>query len=363
MTPEERAATLEQIAAEVRVCTACRLHRGRTNAVPGEGHPDTEVVFVGEGPGQNEDQQGRPFVGAAGGLLTELLHLVGWRRDEVFITNVVKCRPPGNRDPEPDEIAACAGFLRRQLAVLDPAVIVTLGRYSLGTFMPGAKISSAHGTTRPVDRATGASSATAFAMYHPAAAFRQTALKETLVADMANLPQVLLDARAAREARMGETRAAGPEPGVLPAEERTSNEVEASEAAMIPGAFDVPDLDQPDTHQADLAPDGSAPAASEQTEPGTRDGETAPGPASPETAQASEETDRARVTAPGSAPDPTEAAIPASIPVPVPEVPATLAVPGVSDLADEFASAPEIVPPAMAAAAEDEDDHDQMTLF
>ncbi len=202
MTPGERAAALEEIAAEVRACTACRLHRGRTHAVPGEGHPDTEVVFVGEGPGQNEDQQGRPFVGAAGGLLEELLGLLGWRRDEVFITNVVKCRPPGNRDPEPDEIAACAGYLRRQLALLDPAVIVTLGRFSLGTFMPGARISSAHGTVRPVDPGTGAPSAVAYAMYHPAAAFRQAALRETLVADMANLPQVLIDARVARSASL-----------------------------------------------------------------------------------------------------------------------------------------------------------------
>ncbi len=229
MTPEERAAALERIAEEVRVCTACRLHRGRTRAVPGEGHPDTEVVFVGEGPGQNEDQQGRPFVGAAGGLLQELLGRVGWRRDEVFITNVVKCRPPGNRDPEPDEIAACGGFLRRQLEVLDPAVIVTLGRFSLGTFMPGAKISTAHGTVRPVDRATGASSAVAFAMYHPAAAFRQAALKETLVADMANLPQVLLDARAVRSAATGET-VAREEPRAAHPLEDESTEREASEA-------------------------------------------------------------------------------------------------------------------------------------
>ena len=104
---------------------------------------------MGEGPGQNEDQQGRPFVGAAGGLLTELIGSIGWKRDEVFITNVVKCRPPGNRDPEPDEMAACAPFLRRQLEVLDPALVVTLGRYSLGTFMPGARIGQVHGTSRP----------------------------------------------------------------------------------------------------------------------------------------------------------------------------------------------------------------------
>ncbi len=108
MTDAQRRETLEAIADEVRAARRCRLHRGRTRAVPGEGSPDTEVVFVGEGPGPDEDQQGRPFVGAAGGLLTELIGSIGWQRDEVFITNVVKCRPPGNRDPEPDEIAACS---------------------------------------------------------------------------------------------------------------------------------------------------------------------------------------------------------------------------------------------------------------
>ena len=137
MTPDERRSALEAIASEVRVCDRCRLASGRTRAVPGEGHPDTEVVFVGEGPGQREDEQGRPFVGAAGNLLGELLGLVGWKRDEVFITNVVKCRPPGNRDPEPDEIEACRPYLQRQLEVLDPALVVTLGRFSLQTFMPG----------------------------------------------------------------------------------------------------------------------------------------------------------------------------------------------------------------------------------
>ena len=261
MTPDERAAALEQIAAEVTACTACRLHRGRTHAVPGEGHPETEVVFVGEGPGQNEDQQGRPFVGAAGGLLTELLELVGWRRDEVFITNVVKCRPPGNRDPEPDEIAACAGFLRRQLEALDPAVVVTLGRYSLGTFMPGAKISAAHGTVRPVDPATGAPSAVAFAMYHPAAAFRQTALKETLVADMANLPQVLLDAREARSSRIeGAGVHAGEGALRQAAEARLEADLEAG-----PGTPDLAPLD------ADLAAEPAPPDDQPQFAPATED--------------------------------------------------------------------------------------------
>jgi uracil-DNA glycosylase family 4 len=195
VTTEQRTTALEAIAAEVRGCTRCRLSEGRTRAVPGEGSPDTEVVFVGEGPGQNEDQQGRPFVGAAGGLLTELIGSIGWRRDQVFITNVVKCRPPGNRDPEPDEMAACAPFLRRQLEVLDPALVVTLGRYSLGTFMPGARIGQVHGTARPVNAGTGARDALAFAMYHPAAAFRQITLKETMREDMARIPAALIEAR------------------------------------------------------------------------------------------------------------------------------------------------------------------------
>jgi DNA polymerase len=198
VTSEERRAALEAIAAEVRVCDHCRLAGGRRNAVPGEGDPDTEVIFVGEGPGQNEDRQGRPFVGAAGSLLEELLGMIGWRRDEVFITNVVKCRPPQNRDPEPDEIAACQPFLKRQLEVLDPALLVTLGRFSLQTFMPGERISRVHGTERAIDPASGARAAVGYAMYHPAAALRQGALKETMQRDMAALPELLLRARAGR---------------------------------------------------------------------------------------------------------------------------------------------------------------------
>jgi uracil-DNA glycosylase family 4 len=195
VTRDERRAALEQIADEVRVCTACRLAEGRTRAVPGEGDPDTEVVFVGEGPGFNEDREGRPFVGRAGGLLVRLLASVGWRREDVFITNVVKCRPPDNRDPEPDEIAACAPFLRRQLEALDPAVVVTLGRYSMGAFMPGARIGQVHGTTRPVDPATGARDALAFAMYHPAAALRTAALEQVSFEDVGRVPAVLQRSR------------------------------------------------------------------------------------------------------------------------------------------------------------------------
>ena len=201
MTDAERQAALEAIAAEVRSCTACRLHETRTTAVPGEGSPDTEVVFVGEGPGMNEDRQGRPFVGRAGDLLTRLLSEIGWRRDEVFITNVVKCRPPGNRDPEPDEVAACGPFLRRQLEILDPALVVTLGRHSLGRFMPGERISRVHGTVRPVDPATGARDASVVALFHPAAALRSTDVERQSFDDVRRIPSILLDVRRRRIAQ------------------------------------------------------------------------------------------------------------------------------------------------------------------
>jgi uracil-DNA glycosylase family 4 len=200
VTEAERRAALESIAAEVRACTGCRLHERRTRAVPGEGHPSTEVVFVGEGPGMNEDREGRPFVGRAGDLLVRLLGSIGWQREDVFITNIVKCRPPDNRDPEPDEAAACAPFLRRQLEVLDPALIVTLGRHSMGRFMPGTTISRAHGTVRPADPVTGARDALVFALYHPAAALRAPAVEQASYADVALIPAVLDDARARRAA-------------------------------------------------------------------------------------------------------------------------------------------------------------------
>jgi len=206
LTPAERRAALEGIATEVRACTRCRLHAGRTRAVPGEGHPDTEVVFVGEGPGMNEDRQGRPFVGRAGDLLVRFLATIGWRREEVFITNIVKCRPPDNRDPEPDEVAACLPYLQRQLQVLDPALIVTLGRHSMGRFVPGARIGQAHGTLHPVDPATGAGSAMVYAMYHPAAALRAPDVERQSYDDAAGIPAALLEARRRRSATPAEAR-------------------------------------------------------------------------------------------------------------------------------------------------------------
>ncbi|HJW21791.1 MAG TPA: uracil-DNA glycosylase [Candidatus Limnocylindrales bacterium] len=199
-TPPERKAALDAIAAEVRACRRCPLWAGRTNAVPGEGDPDTEVVFVGEGPGFNEDRQGRPFVGRAGDLLVRLIGSLGWRRQEVFITNVVKCRPPENRDPEPAEIEACEPYLRRQLEILDPALIVTLGRYSMARFMPGARIGGAHGTMAPVDPASGARSALVYALYHPAAALRSPEVERQSYLDVAGIPAALTEARRRRAA-------------------------------------------------------------------------------------------------------------------------------------------------------------------
>jgi DNA polymerase len=170
----------------------------------------TEVVFVGEGPGVNEDRLGRPFVGRAGDLLVRLLASIGWQRGDVFITNIVKCRPPDNRDPEPDEVAACAPYLRRQLQVLDPALVVTLGRHSMSRFMPGTTISRAHGTTAPVDPATGAATARVFAMYHPAAALRAAAIETASFADATLIPAALMEARRLRDPSTTATLAPAP---------------------------------------------------------------------------------------------------------------------------------------------------------
>ena len=187
-------ALLSAIAEEVGGCTRCPLAAGRTHAVPGEGSPLTDVLMVGEGPGSREDATGRPFVGPAGQLLDELIRSIGWKRQDVFITNVVKSRPPGNRDPESEEIAACGGYLDRQEAALDPSVVVTLGRYSLQRYLPGARISAVHGTLRQ------GRGRWVFPMYHPAAALHQESLRMTLFGDMRRLPAALLQAREAIEA-------------------------------------------------------------------------------------------------------------------------------------------------------------------
>lgn len=200
MTEAERQVALDAIAVEVAACTSCRLHQTRTRSVPGEGTAATEVMFVGEGPGFNEDRQGRPFVGRAGALLVTLLASIGWAREDVFITNVVKCRPPDNRDPEPDEVAACAPYLTRQIEALDPALVVTLGRFSMGRFNPGARIGQVHGTLRAPHVDSGAPNALAYFMYHPAAALRDPAVEAASMRDIAGVPGALLEARKLRSA-------------------------------------------------------------------------------------------------------------------------------------------------------------------
>lgn len=182
------ATDLTLIVTEVNACQQCQLHQGRAHAVPGEGPATADILFIGEGPGFHEDQQGRPFVGAAGKFLEELLSSIGLQREQVFITNVVKCRPPGNRDPEPDELEACAAYLDRQIAALNPKVIVTLGRYSMYRFFPNAKISAIHGLARQIDGRL------VVAMYHPAAALHQASLKPVVVEDFRKLPELIATA-------------------------------------------------------------------------------------------------------------------------------------------------------------------------
>ncbi|MCC7368584.1 MAG: uracil-DNA glycosylase [Chloroflexi bacterium] len=194
---------LTVIAQEVRSCTNCRLHEGTRNGVPGEGNPNAEILFVGEGPGFHEDAQGRPFVGPAGKLLNEMLERAGLSRDDVYITNVVKHRPPGNRDPMPDEIEACHGYLERQIAEIKPVLIVTLGRFSMATFFgPQARITQMHGRLRPWRDIA------AYACFHPAAALRQPKYREGLEEDFDKLPRALEAARK-RAREQAEARAAG----------------------------------------------------------------------------------------------------------------------------------------------------------
>ena len=190
MTDETRdyealTAALQAIANEVQACTACELHKGRTHAVPGEGPVNADLMFIGEAPGFNEDQQGRPFVGAAGKLLEELLAELGLTRQDVWIGNVVKCRPPQNRDPRPEEIAACAGYLERQIALLQPKLIATLGRYSMEKFFPGAKITRVHGQAKR-DGAR-----VLIPLFHPAYVLRNMDALPDAKRDIRKIPRLL----------------------------------------------------------------------------------------------------------------------------------------------------------------------------
>jgi len=176
---------LKQVAEEVSVCTKCNLHYSRKNAVPGEGPVNADILFIGEGPGFHENEQGRPFVGAAGKLLDELLNKIGMKRSDVFITNIVKCRPPGNRDPEPEEIESCDPYLERQIQAINPKVIVTLGRYSMARFLPNVKISVIHGQAMKVRGRL------IVPMYHPAAGLHQRSLMSAIEEDFSRLPEII----------------------------------------------------------------------------------------------------------------------------------------------------------------------------
>jgi DNA polymerase len=184
-------AEIEKIAQAVSVCQKCGLAKTRTKTVPGSGSPEAKIVFIGEGPGKNEDLQGLPFVGAAGKFLDELLNLIHLERKDIFITNVIKCRPPGNRDPEPKEVETCWPYLKKQLEILKPALIVNLGRHSAARFIPQIKISADHGQPKRRFIEELGASYVFYPIYHPAAALYQGSLRETLKKDFLKIPKIL----------------------------------------------------------------------------------------------------------------------------------------------------------------------------
>lgn len=184
---------LDALREEIAVCTRCELHRAATNPVPGDGNANARILLIGEAPGFHEDAQGKPFVGNSGKFLTDLLEKAGLNREDVFITNVVKHRPPGNRDPLPDEMAACSYFLEQQIEIIDPDVIVTLGRFSLAKYFPGQRISKIHGQPKEVGGRY------IVPMYHPAAALHNGSLRPQIEADFQKLPRLLAERDKARE--------------------------------------------------------------------------------------------------------------------------------------------------------------------
>ena len=177
--------SLEQVIQQVATCLRCPLHQCRNLTVPGEGNPQATIMFVGEGPGYHEDQQGRPFVGRAGHLLDELLNLINLSREQVFITNVIKCRPPHNRDPAKEEVSACREYLEAQIDLIKPRIIATLGRHSLAWFLPNETIGRVHGSPRVLKDYI------VYPLYHPAAALRQQHLRKIMEDDMRMLPNLL----------------------------------------------------------------------------------------------------------------------------------------------------------------------------
>ncbi len=176
---------LTELYQEIASCRSCKLAESRTKAVPGEGPEDASLFFIGEAPGWNEDQQGRPFVGQAGTYLEHLLRLIKMNRNQIYIANVIKCRPPQNRDPLPSEIMACQKWLDQQIQIIKPKMIVTLGRYSLARYFPKESIGKVHGKARRL------SGVIYYPMYHPAAALHQNSLRNSIEADMLKIPNIL----------------------------------------------------------------------------------------------------------------------------------------------------------------------------
>ncbi|MFC1967130.1 uracil-DNA glycosylase [Chloroflexota bacterium] len=186
---------LSELGEQVKQCRRCELSKYRTRAVPGEGAENADIMFIGEGPGYHEDQQGRPFVGSAGKFLDSLLASINLDRERVYIANVIKCRPPGNRDPLPTEIQHCRQWLQGQIDIISPKMIVTLGRFSMAMFFPGKTISKIHGTAQKKDGVI------YYAMYHPAAALHQQSLRQAIEADMLKIPDLLAEAAEVAEVK------------------------------------------------------------------------------------------------------------------------------------------------------------------
>ena len=180
---------LTELYQEISKCQRCDLYKTRTRAVPGEGSENAAIMFIGEAPGYHEDQQGRPFVGPAGQFLDKLLASIGLERSQVYIANVIKSRPPANREPLPGEITACRPWLEKQIELIHPHMIVTLGRYSMAMFFPGKSISKIHGT------AAKQGDMIYYAMYHPAAALHQQSLRQAIEGDMLKIPAILAEAK------------------------------------------------------------------------------------------------------------------------------------------------------------------------
>lgn len=201
--------TLNQIAQDVADCQKCILHYSRKNAVPGEGPADADIMFIGEGPGFHENEQGLPFVGAAGKFLDDLLASINLKRSDVFIANVVKCRPPGNRDPMPEELEACSDYLEKQIKAINPQVIVTLGRFSMARYFPNAKISAIHGQHKVVKGRL------IVPMYHPAAALHQGSLRPVIQEDFARLPELITKAEKIESPAGGSSHQGDEEPKQL----------------------------------------------------------------------------------------------------------------------------------------------------